>query len=273
LRIIAGRLEVVMPPDRSFVRITVCEISSDEAAYADTWKALREHTARERSDLLLLPEFAFLPAVWTRQRADPDVWTRVTREARDILDRLPQLSCKWVVGAGPAMANGKRKNQGFAWSAETGARPLRCKSYLPDEAGSWERQWFEAGLADFDAFAAGPLRYGLNICTELWALDAISRYPSLGIQAIMTPRATARDTTERWISLAKTVAVRAGAFSLSSNRRHADGSCGGTGWIIDPEGRELARTSAAEPFVTRELDLRECVRAQATYPRYVFADA
>jgi N-carbamoylputrescine amidase len=255
------------------MRITVCEIANDEAAYAEIWEALREHTALERSDLLLLPEFAFLPAVWNRERVDPEIWTRVTRDARQILTRLPELNCKWVVGACPATEEGKRRNQGFISSAEAGARPLRSKSYLPDEADSWERNWFDAGPADFPAFVAGQLRFGLNICTELWALDAISRYPSLAVHAIMTPRATARDTTERWISLAKTVAVRAGAFSLSSNRRHADGSCGGIGWIIDPEGRELARTSEAEPFVTRELDLGECARAQATYPRYVFADA
>ena len=64
---------------------------------------------------------------------------------------------------------------------------------------------------------------------------------------------------------------RTGAFSLSSNRRHDDGSCGGAGWIIDPEGNELARTSAAIPFATRDLDLNSSLAAKSIYPRYVFA--
>jgi len=141
---------------------------------------------------------------------------------------------------------------------------------MPDEAGNWERKWFEPGSTEFPAFIADSLCYGLNICTELWALESIERYPTLGVQAVLTPRATARDTTERWITLGKTIAVRAGVFSFSSNRTHADGSCGGAGWIINPEGSELARTSATEPFITKELDLTEATRAQATYPRYVF---
>ena len=170
----------------------------------------------------------------------------------------------------PATEGGRRRIQGFAWTAETGVRPLRSKAYLPDEAGSWERRWFEPGPPEFPAFTAGALRYGLNICTELWAMESVARYPSLGVEAILTPRATALATTERWMNLAKTVAVRTGAFSLSSNRRHSDGSCGGVGWIVDPEGREIARTSEAEPFITREVDLAEAARARSAYPRYVF---
>jgi N-carbamoylputrescine amidase len=73
------------------------------------------------------------------------------------------------------------------------------------------------------------------------------------------------------VALAKTLAVRCGAYSLSSNRRHRDGACGGVGWIIDPEGIEIARTSVLEPFVTREVDISQSTEAQAAYPRYVFA--
>jgi N-carbamoylputrescine amidase len=88
----------------------------------------------------------------------------------------------------------------------------------------------------------------------------------------VTPRATAAATTERWIALAKTAAVRAGAFSLSSNRRHAAGSCGGVGWIIDPEGNELARTSESRPAVTDDISLADSESAKSRYPRYVFAE-
>ena len=122
--------------------------------------------------------------------------------------------------------------------------------------------------------SCGRLRFGLNICTELWALETLGPYAAAGVHAVVTPRATAAATTERWVALAKTVAVRTGAFSLSSNRRHDDGSCGGAGWIIDPEGNELARTSAEVPFATRDLDPQSSLAARSTYPRYVFtADA
>ena len=42
------------------------------------------------------------------------------------------------------------------------------------------------------------------------------------------------------------------------------------GWVIEPEEADvLAVTSAAQPFVTLDLDLRIADQAQQTYPRYV----
>jgi N-carbamoylputrescine amidase len=65
--------------------------------------------------------------------------------------------------------------------------------------------------------------------------------------------------------------VRAGAFSLSSNRVDPAGAWGGRGWIIDPAGAVLSVTSAAEPFATRDIDLAEAADAKKGYPRYVFS--
>jgi N-carbamoylputrescine amidase len=253
------------------VRITVCETPHDPLAAEDLWGALRSHVRDESTDLLILPELAFLEPVWEGQEFDPERWTALERASDAWLARLPELQCAYVVGAAPATVGGETFNQGFLWSADAGLVPLRSKRYLPDEAGGWEARWFTRGTEEFPVFSAGPLRFGLNICTELWALETLGPYAAGGVHAVVTPRATAAATTERWVALAKTVAVRTGAFSLSSNRRHDDGSCGGAGWIIDPEGNELARTSAAVPFATRDLDLQSSLAAKSIYPRYVFA--
>ena len=254
------------------MRITVCEIRGDDPASAqEDWSKLCQHTTLHQSNLVLLPEFAFLPAVWEQANFDQVVWDAAVEQAEQWVGRLGELNCSWVVGAFPVTQAGRPLNQGFLWHREQGLVPLRCKAYLPNEAGGWEATWFDRGQAVFPAFAAGELIFGLNICTELWALDSVCSYPAQGVQAILTPRASGQATTERWVALAKTIAVRCGAFSLSSNRRHADGACGGVGWIIDPEGSELARTSVAEPFVTREVDFSLASTAQAVYPRYVFA--
>lgn len=254
------------------MRITVCEIPDDAAPADSHWAALRSHTREHGTDLLLLPEFAFLPAVWKSQQPDLALWAETERRFRESIACLPELACRWVVGAGPATEAGTRRNRGFLWSSGSGLSVLRDKAYLPNEPGSWEANWFAPGGREFTVHAAGELRFGLHICTELWALDAVSRYPAQGVQALLTPRATAASSTERWIALARTLAVRIGAFSFSSNRRSADGSSGGTGWLIDPEGREIARTSAQEPFATREVDLAACAAARSSYPRYVFLD-
>ncbi|MFT7775539.1 carbon-nitrogen hydrolase family protein [Roseateles sp.] len=253
------------------MRITVCEIPDEASPGGAVWRDLCEHLRAARPDLLLLPEFAFLPAVWEQPVANAALWQTALQRFQALIAALPQLACSWVVGAGPATVSGQRFNQGFAWSAATGLRRLRSKAYLPNEEGSWEANWFQPGPRRFPPFCAGDLRFGLNVCTELWALDSVCRYPSHMVHAVLTPRATGAASTERWVGLAQAVATRTGAYSASSNRWHPDGRCGGVGWLIDPDGRELVRTSAHEPFVTVKIDLSACTAARARYPRYVFA--
>ncbi len=255
------------------MRVTVCETPHDPPAAEKTWAALCAHVRDEGTDLLVLPEFAFLEPVWEKKEFDQSRWAALERTATTWLARLPELQCAHVVGSVPVTTAGNPLNQGFLWSAGSGFIPLRSKRYLPNEPGGWEARWFTKGSEEFPTFSAGALKFGLNICTELWAFETFGPYARAGVQAVISPRATAAATTERWIALAKTVAVRTGAFSLSSNRRHNDGSCGGVGWIIDPEGNELVRTSASSPVATLDLDLTASSVAKSSYPRYVFAQA
>jgi N-carbamoylputrescine amidase len=147
---------------------------------------------------------------------------------------------------------------------------LRGKFFLPDQPGSWEARWFDRGDADFPAFRAGALSFGLNICTELWALETYAAYARCGVQAILSPRATAAASTAKWLSVGVVAAVRSGAYSLSSNRVDSTGACGGVGWIISPDGEILATTTRDVPFVTMDIDLSVPLAARTSYPRYVF---
>jgi N-carbamoylputrescine amidase len=61
-------------------------------------------------------------------------------------------------------------------------------------------------------------------------------------------------------------------FSIRPNRAGTDSrgqTFGGAGWIIDPNGDVLAKTSADSPVVSLELDLDSVERAQKQYPCYV----
>jgi N-carbamoylputrescine amidase len=125
----------------------------------------------------------------------------------------------------------------------------------------------------FPAFRAGRVSFGLNICTELWALETYSAYAENGVDLLLSPRATALATTSKWLAAGVVAAVRSGAFSLSSNRVDPTGACGGGGWIIGPSGEVLSITSADRPFATRDIDLAKAEKAKDSYPRYVFSDA
>ncbi|HEY0782321.1 MAG TPA: carbon-nitrogen hydrolase family protein [Thermoanaerobaculia bacterium] len=252
------------------MRVTVCELPHEPELVAAAWAALCEHTARHRSELVLLPEFAFVEPVWAAERFAAARWDAAVAACDGWLRRLPELQAAHVIGARPVTIEGRPFNEGFLAALGGGVVPLRCKYFLPDEPGGWESRWFTRGDREFPSFAAGPLSFGLNICTELWALETYGAYASSGVQAILSPRATAAATTDKWLAVGTVAAVRSGAYCLSSNRVHADGSCGGVSWIISPDGELLARTSSQAPFRTLDIDVAATAAAQRTYPRYAF---
>jgi len=255
------------------MRVTVCELPHETKALAAAWAALCEHTAAHASQLVLLPEFAMVEPVWERQRFDPARWSVIEARSDRQLERLSKLRAEHVVGTRPVRVGRRRLNQGYLWSTGAGAAPLRSKYFLPEEAGSWEATWCHRGDASFPAYRAGSVSFGLNICTELWALETYAAYAALGVELVLSPRATASATVAKWLAAGIVAAVRSGAFSLSSNRVDPSGACGGRGWIIDPAGEVLAVTSRDEPFVTRDIDLSMVASARKSYPRYVFTGA
>jgi N-carbamoylputrescine amidase len=253
------------------VRITVCELPNEPTALDSAWTALCKHTSVHASELVLLPEFAMVDAVWELELFDPDRWEAVERASEVQLQRLRELHAAHVVGTRPATIDGRRFNEGYIWSDPCGFTPLRRKTFLPAEPGCWEARWFHRGEEAFPTFRAGDLTFGLNICTELWALESYTAYAAKDVQVVLSPRATAAATVPKWLSVGVVGAVRSGAFSVSSNRVDPTGMYGGAGWIINPSGEILARTSAASPFATVDIDLAAASAARDHYPCYVLA--
>ena len=251
------------------MRVTVCELPHRPHALAAAWAKLAEHTIANSSQLVLLPEFAMAEPIWEFEQFDAIRWTAVETLHDVQMRRLPELRAEFVVGTRPTRVDGRRLNQGYLWSA-AGLQPLRSKYFLPQEPGTWEATWFDRGDPTFPAFHAGAVSFGVNICTELWALETYAAYARLGVELLLSPRATALATTTKWLAAGVVAAVRSGTFSLSSNRVDRTGACGGSGWIIDPAGEVLGITSPAEPFITRDIDLAKAVQAKESYPRYVF---
>ena len=248
------------------MRVTVCELPHEPEALADAWAALCEHTARRSSELVLLPELAMVDPIWQDELFDAARWAAAQAASEAWSHRLPELRVAHVVGTRPVTIDGRPFNQGFLWSAAGGLVPLRRKFFLPDEPGCREARWFDRGDSDFTEYHADGWSFGLNICTELWAVETYAAYAARGVQVILSPRATSAATAARWLSAGVVAAVRSGAFSLSSNRVDPTGACGGVGWIIDPYGNILARTTPDAPFATVDIDLSASAAARNDYP-------
>jgi N-carbamoylputrescine amidase len=254
------------------MKVTVCELPNEPSELEAAWKSLREHTERHHPHLLLLPEFAFVPALWKHDEFDQAEWDAAIMTSGARIRRLSELGAEHVVGARPVTVYGRHYNEGFLWSRGRVLAPLRRKYFMPDEPGGREMRWFARGDRKFPRYSAGGLGFGLNICTELWALESYAAYSAASVHAVLCPRATSSESRCKWLSMGTVAAVRAGAFCLSSNRVTADGSMGGMGWVIGPDGQVLALTSRDAPFATVDIDPQESEKAQSTYPRYALVE-
>jgi len=235
------------------------------------WDALIEHVIAERVDLVLLPEMCFTPWFCIAPERDDDIWRDVLSAHEFWLKRLPELGAATIVGTAPRNEAGKRYNVAYLWTAEAGIRWIHRKTYLPNDDGYWEANWYDRAPTDFQPVDLNGRSIGLMICTEIWFMQHARDYGKRGAHLLLNPRSTPAQTNDKWLAGGRAAAVVSGAFCLSSNHagRVEQLELGGAGWICDPDGVVLATTSTENPFVTLELDLAQAELAKTTYPRYV----
>jgi N-carbamoylputrescine amidase len=254
------------------MKVTVCELSDDQAALALEWHGLVAHVRAAGSDVVLLPEMPFHPWWMSEPKVESAVWTAAVASHQNARHRLSELSTACVLGTFPAMRTGERINQAFLFR-DNSYTPAHEKHFLPNEPGFWEATWCSRGDGDFLVANAGDFTVGFLICTELWSFESARVYGQAGAHLIASPRASLLATRDNWLVAGRAAALVSGAFSLSSNRRGSGRQgieFGGQGWVIDPDGKVLGVTSPAEPFLTIEINLDQAVQAKRTYPRDVF---
>ncbi|MCY4147538.1 MAG: carbon-nitrogen hydrolase family protein [Chloroflexi bacterium] len=251
------------------MKATITQI--DAGQLEDSWARLQAHVAAQTSQLILLPEMCFAAWFCATPQYDSRVWNRAVAAHDSWLERLHELGAEIVVGTAPRNLAGRRSNRAYCWTRDHGLTWIHSKTYLPRDAGYWEANWYQRAPIDFQAKRLGELSIGAMICTEIWFMQHAREYGKQGVQLLLNPRCTPWGTNDKWLAGGRTAAVVSGAFCLSSNHAgQADQTkLGGAGWICEPDGAVLATTSAKQPFVTLELDLRLADAAKATYPRYV----
>ncbi|HEY0433832.1 MAG TPA: carbon-nitrogen hydrolase family protein, partial [Chitinophagaceae bacterium] len=155
-----------------------------------------------------------------------------------------------------------------------GHKKLHTKALFPEEPGFWEQSWFDREEAiSYDVTCMGEIKIGVLLCTEMWFTQYARQYGTQGADLLLCPRATGKESTEKWIRCGQTLAVISGAWCLSSNRAGsgADGfAWGGAGWIAEPVTGKLAgQTTSDQNFLTVEIDIGSSRLAKTEYPLYV----
>jgi N-carbamoylputrescine amidase len=260
-----------VPVSPTHLRVAVCECPPALVAGAAEWRGLCAAVARHRPDLLLLGELPFGRWIAAAPAFDAAAWRESCALHEEGLRRLGDLGAPIVAGTRPTLAGDRRVNEGFVWTSETGVQGVHTKQYFPDEAGFYEARWFEAGERHFRIAPVGPGWAGFLICTKLMFNEHARHYGRLGVQVLLVPRAVGAASLERWLVATRMAAIVAGSYVATSNRGGTDdrGQEFGGGWIIDPGGGLVARTTAQTPVVVHEIDLAWAERAQDEYPCYV----
>ena len=249
------------------MRIAVCDFPDEATRHAPAWDDLVRFLAATPADVVVLPEMPFVEwRMFTSDLVDAKEW----RAALDLHDawiaRLGELGAGVVLASRPVERDGRRLNEAFAWTRAGGYRAARSKYFLPDEPDGRETTWFARGDRRFAPIAAGPVRVGFQLCTELLFTDASHEIGRGGAQLVAAPRATGGHA--RWPAAASLAAVMAGCFVASANRRSHEGDAfAGRSWVVSPEGERLAETTAAAPVAVVDVDLADADRAKRSYPR------
>jgi len=258
------------------MKVTICQLDPRPGKLEPFLENLTAHLKQEKSDFLLLPEMGF--SDWlASDPPGPDadsLWSRSVSEHESQIAKLNELGVKAIVGTRPIVTpENSRRNEAYVWTeANPRAAGFHQKYYLPDEDGYHEHSWYDRGPKHFDTARALGMRIGVQICSELWFFEWSRHYAASRADILCVPRATPHGNVEKWISGGQAAAVCSGAYCLSSNLWAKEGSgvnLGGGSFIIDPEGKLLARTDAENPFVTVAIDLEFARTSKTTYPRYV----
>jgi N-carbamoylputrescine amidase len=252
------------------MRVTVCQLHDDTVGFERDWKRLIEHVQRERSQIVLLPEMAFAPWFALTKTYHDLAWRSAVQAHERWLGRIGELAPASVLATRPIDRDGRRFNEAFVSDSDLGYRAAHVKSFLPAEEGFFESSWYHAGDATFEPIKVRGVRVGFQICTEMWSMGHAQRYGKLGVQLIAIPRATSKDSVQKWVCGGRVAAIVSGAYTMSSNRTSPpDGpDLGGGGWIIGPDGDVLAVTNEERPICTVDIDLSLADKAKSTYPRY-----
>jgi N-carbamoylputrescine amidase len=254
------------------LKVTICEMEDNEAAFLEDWDRLRSHVKEQETDLVLLPEMPFCKWVASAAKADQQVKEQSVKKHQSWLNRLHELDVRYVVFSMPVLEHEKYFNTAYIYERDKGLKALHTKYYFPEEPSFWEATWYQQHEKKFEVAMIDGFKIGILLCTEMWFTEHARAYGKLDIDLLLCPRATGVGSVPQWIRCGQTLAVISGAYCLSSNKRGSgdDGFLwGGNGWAAEPQNGNLLGLTGDQQFLSVILDLDKAREAKKDYPLYV----
>lgn len=253
----------------SLSRVAVGEMHPELRPRTEEWERLRRDLARAKPDIFVLNEIPFGPWIAAGAAFDPDRWNASVEAHEEGICALGELGVPAVVGSRSIEVGGRRCNEGFVWTAGSGAQGVHTKQHIPDAPGYREATWYEPGDRHFRVVRVGALQVGFLICTEIMFNEHARSYGREAADLIVVPRAMPPTASHFFDVALQMTAVTSGCYVASSNRGGLD-STGevfeGRGCVVDPGGHTVAQTSAFNRIVVHEIDTEFVRWKQSFYP-------
>lgn len=166
-------------------------------------------------------------------------------------------------------ATGRRHNTALLYGSDGVCRADYRKVHLPEEEGYWETSHYEPGERPPEVDGGMPLRFGLQICSDVNRPEGFQLLAAQGAEVVCAPRATPPETYERWRLILRANAIMSGAYVISANRPRPErgASIGGPSLAIGPDGTVIAETTEQVHVV--ELSRKVVDAANGEYPGYL----
>jgi len=252
-------------------RVAVGEFDPELRSGSQAWNHLARSLERASPDLLLLCELSFGQWLSSREEFDPDLWQRSIEAHQEGVAALGELGVPVVLGSRSIEIEGLRCNESFVWTPTTGAIGVHTKQHIPDSPGYRETTWYQQGERHFRVVEAGSLalKIGFLNCTDVMFSEHARHYGRDGAELIVVPRVSPPLTATFFRVAIQMAAVCSGCYVASSNRTGID-SVGeqfeGAGYVVDPLGEIVARTSLLSPLVVHDIDTDFVAWKRPLYP-------
>ena len=164
---------------------------------------------------------------------------------------------------------GRRHNTALVFDENGALVSSYRKLHLPDEPGFWETHHYDPGDQLPPVVDTFPIRFGLQICSDINRPEGSHLLGALGAEAIINPRANEAALFPRWRTVFIANALTSGAYVLSVNRpgEEAGVKFGGPSFAVAPTGEVLVETTDPVAVVTLERAVVE--EARRKYPGYL----
>lgn len=166
-------------------------------------------------------------------------------------------------------ATGRRQNTALIFDAAGTLLASYAKLHIPEEPGFWETSHYDAGIEPPRPIDGFPLRFGVQICSDINRPEGAHLLGAYGAEMIVAPRATEQATYERWKIVFRANALTSALYVLSVNRPRPeqDVLIGGPSIAVAPNGQVLLETTA--PVAEVRLNRAAIAQARVDYPGYL----